>query len=98
MSFGGKVSLGIATGLSGALMGNAVVTPVAAGARVVPVQGDYVFYAVGANITLQVLDQAGVWNNVTAAGVGGYMTFDGATVGFFNAAGVAQNVTLQKAG
>jgi len=98
MGFGDKVPLGIATGLSGTLMGTEVVTAIAAGAAFVPACGDYYVRAVGANITVQVLDSSGAWNNVTAVGVGGYFSFDGACVRLFNAAGVSQNVTTQRAG
>lgn len=63
-----------------------------------PTAGDYYVRGVGANITVQVLDSTGAWNNVTAVGVGGYFSFDGACVRLFNAAGVSQNVTLQRCG
>lgn len=98
MGFGDKVPLGIATGLSGTLMGTEVVTAIPAGTAFVPTAGDYYVRNVGANVTVQVLDSAGAWNNVTAAGVGGYFSFDGACVRLFNAGVGAQNVTLQKAG
>jgi len=98
MGFSDKIPTGIATGVSGTLMGSPVVTAIAAQTRYIPTAGDYFFYAVGANVQVQIFDGA-AWQNVTAVGVGGFESFDGANVGFFNgAAGASQNVTTQKAG
>ena len=98
MGFGDKIPLGIQTGQSGSLLGNEVVTVLAAGAAFVPTCGDYFFRNMGANVVLQVLDSGGVWQNVGSAGEGGYASFDGTNVRLFNAGGAQQNVTTQKAG
>lgn len=94
--FGDKVPTGVATGVAGTLMGTEVLNTVLAnGVLLVPV-GDYYVYAVGANITVQIQDSLGVWNNVTAAGVGGLVSSDGANVRFSNAAAANQTVKTQK--
>lgn len=89
---------GIATGLSGALTGSAVINAVPGlGALVIPA-GLYAMYAVGANITYQVQDQNGAWQNITVAGVGGIIVSDGTNFRWNNTNAAAQNVTTIKIG
>lgn len=97
MGFGDKVPTGIATGVSGTLMGTESVQALAAGAGYTPAAGDYFVRAVGANIQVQILDSGGAWQAAAVAGVGGYFSFDGVSVRLFNTGGAQQNVTLQKA-
>ncbi len=92
------VPTGIQTGVAGSMMGTEVVTTIAAATRVILAAGLYFYYAVGVNITLQVLDSTGAWQNVTAAGVGGVAPSDGTDVAFFNAGGGNQTVKTQKIG
>jgi len=98
MGFGDKIPMGIQTGQSGTLMGSSQVIALAAGVANVPTAGDYYVRNVGANIRVEILDEGGVWQPVTAVGVGGYFSFDGTNVRLNNIGGAQQNVTLQKAG
>ena len=92
------VPTGIATGISGTLMGTEVVTTIAAAGRYIVPAGVYYLYAVGANCQLQVLNSAGVWQNVFAAGVGGLIASEGTNVGVVNNGAGNQTVTTQKLG
>ena len=98
MGFDNRVPTGIATGVSGTLMGSEVITSIAAAARFIPAAGDYYMYAVGADVRVQVQDSTGTWQNVTAVAVGGFISCDGTNVGLRNSGAGAENVTLQKCG
>lgn len=95
---GEKVPTGVGTPFAGSLVGPKVVNAVPALGALVLSAGDYYLHTVGANITLQVQDEGGVWNNITAAGVGATVTADGVNVRLANAAGAVQNATTQKLG
>ena len=94
----GFIPTGIATGIAGSILAKEVVQAIAAGARFVLPAGDFYVYAVGADVRLQILDSTGVWNNLTAAGVGpgGLVTADGVGLGFVNNGGVSENITFIK--
>src|SRR2546428_13240340 len=94
----GFIPTGIATGIAGSILAKEVVQAIAAGARFVLPAGDFYVYAVGADVRLQILDSTGVWNNLTAAGVGpgALVTADGVGLALFNAGGRAGNLTYKK--
>lgn len=92
------VPTGVQTGLSGSICAAQVITSILAAGNSVIAPGLYLFYAVGANITLQVQDSAGAWNNVTAIGVGGMVCSDGTNMRFNNAGAGTQTVTSVKIG
>jgi hypothetical protein len=93
------VPMGVATGVAGSLIATPVVNSIPAnnGVLVLPA-GVYVMYAVGANVSYQVQDAGGAWNNVSAVAVGGLIYSDGTNFRFLNTAGAPQNVTTAKIG
>jgi hypothetical protein len=91
----GVVPTGIPTGV-GSLFATQVIQAIAAQGRFVLPAGTFYVYVVGVDVRLQIIDSAGGWNNITAAGVipGGVLVSDGASLAMFNGHAVnPENIT-----
>ena len=92
------VPTGIATGVSGSIMGTQVTTAIGAGLAFVPDAGVYYAYGLGADVRMQIRDSGGAWNNVLATAVGGMFCSDASNVRFINNGVASENITLIKVG
>ena len=93
------IPTGIATGVAGSLLGARVVNNVPANGTLVLLPGIYVLVAMGLNVSYQVQDDAGGWNNVVAINTAAPLIYsDGTNFRFNNAAGAIQTATTIKIG
>lgn len=89
---------GVATGVSGSIMGAQTVVSILTGGHYVVPIGTYYAYALGAAVKLQVQDSGSVWRDVSAVTIGGMLISDGTNVRFVNGGVGTQTVTLVKIG
>ena len=98
MGLGDAIPTGIATGVSGTLLGSPVVNTITTGATATLAAGVYVIITVGADIRSQVFDGA-AWQNVDAAGAPFAVYYsDGVNMRFINNAATSQSFTSLKIG